>query len=575
MGQSNWIRIHKLNFVDYIELYVLCAALKSGLFDLALKISDVCFDSAKVQKRFAALLVKIDLLVLLIGWNRNLSEYYNKKIWFDFDKFGFQDCISNSFLFATHDNLIIYVNKIEQLEILNSNKDLMFAFLKIMVVYYQNSFDFEKAFEFYKKSIFYSKERVFEKYDLNIHNDFFADGEILNVFVSLASIENQFFDKLTSFFIAKNITLDQLENFKIGESKTLNNDNGYSFSVCYSYHERLFKREFRYSSVKQKLFRCKNIWCLYGGILVSCNKDHYYFIIDTSNLDFNCLNLFAHEIVAYDFEKSVIKKRFISPFVCERAFVVNDTGWSYYHWMYETIPCVKVYFDSGLNHEMPIIFPYKLTKWQKDSLRLFFGENINIFQKSVYECIIQDAYFANKSSRDLIPSSESISFLNAFFSRYRKDSAQKTEKRIYISRRNIESARSMINADEVEKWAQSHGFIKVDPLDMNFEEQAYFFSDVDFILAEGGAALSNLVMCPPYTKVIVMAASRAWSETFSSLAARLGQNFIAIFGDSHPAAINQCYIWTAFDFSISIADLDHAYAYLVRKNQEHISFIKS
>ena len=133
----------------------------------------------------------------------------------------------------------------------------------------------------------------------------------------------------------------------------------------------------------------------------------------------------------------------------------------------------------------------------------------------------------------------------------------------------------MINADEIEKWAQSHRFVTVDPLNMNFEDQAYFFSDVDFILAEGSAALSNLVMCPSYTKVIVMAASRAWSETFSSIAARLGQNFVAVFGDSHPAAINPCYIWTAFDFSISIADLDYAYAYLVRKNREHISICES
>ena len=81
-------------------------------------------------------------------------------------------------------------------------------------------------------------------------------------------------------------------------------------------------------------------------------------------------------------------------------------------------------------------------------------------------------------------------------------------------------------------------------------------------------------MCPSHTKVIVMAASRAWSETFSSLAGRLGQNLVAVFGDGYPI-INHYYIWSAFNFSISLDDLDNAYAYLVGQKHACVALSES
>lgn len=546
-------RLHKLGFKGFAELFVLCNILLCGLLDVALKFTDFLHDSKKDWKKYIALLVRIDIAVLILRWKVQLQGFFERKVWLDIDQQGFQDNLSRCFAMEMQKYLYDAVIEIERGEFSGVDRKLKIFFIKSMMIYYESRYDFNKAFEYCQKGL------IIDRRD----GLFLEKKCFFTNFFSL-SYNESLVDRFAAFYVSKNVTVDDMQKYGLVESRTIKTESDYKFSVHYFYKSRHFSNNFHYThTLPQKIITGRNISSLSGGILVSYVDGSYYLLTDTLNLDFSHLNMFTTEIVTYDTAKSiVVKKRMLRPFVCERAFIINDTGWSYYHWMYETLPCIKLYYDSGLNREMPIMFSYKLTKWQKESLHLIWGDNINVSDKLAVNVMVKDAYFANKSSRELIPSTESIYFLRDVFSRFQTVSSLSIRKKVFISRKGVKAVRSMLNIDEVEKWALDHGFIIVNPLDMSFKEQVNFFSDVDFILAEGGAALSNLVMCPSHTKVIIMAASRAWSETFSSLASRLGQTMVAVFGDGYPI-INPYYIWTAFNFSISIDDLDNAYAYLV------------
>ena len=77
-------------------------------------------------------------------------------------------------------------------------------------------------------------------------------------------------------------------------------------------------------------------------------------------------------------------------------------------------------------------------------------------------------------------------------------------KRIYV-RRNA-GLRKLINDQEVSDVLSSAGFTIVSPETLSFSEQVRLFSQADIVMGATGAAMANLIFCPPGTRVHVLMA---------------------------------------------------------------------
>ena len=85
---------------------------------------------------------------------------------------------------------------------------------------------------------------------------------------------------------------------------------------------------------------------------------------------------------------------------------------------------------------------------------------------------------------------------------------------------------------------EQFGFVDVLPETLSFADQVRLFAAADVILAETGAALTNLIFAPRSARIVVLGADR-WDLTlFSQLAGVLGQDLRYVAGSpirgSHP-----------------------------------------
>jgi capsular polysaccharide biosynthesis protein len=63
--------------------------------------------------------------------------------------------------------------------------------------------------------------------------------------------------------------------------------------------------------------------------------------------------------------------------------------------------------------------------------------------------------------------------------------------------------RKILNESEIEDLFQKRGFTTVEAERLTFSEQVALFSQADILVGGSGAAMANLVFCPPTTKILI------------------------------------------------------------------------
>jgi capsular polysaccharide biosynthesis protein/Tfp pilus assembly protein PilF len=107
--------------------------------------------------------------------------------------------------------------------------------------------------------------------------------------------------------------------------------------------------------------------------------------------------------------------------------------------------------------------------------------------------------------------------------------------RIHLARSRVGRLQ---NAAELRPVLARFGFADVFPETMTFDAQVRLAAEADVIVAETGAALTNLIFAPRTARIVVLGADR-WDLTlFSQLAGALGQELVYVAGSpirgSHP-----------------------------------------
>ena len=303
-------------------------------------------------------------------------------------------------------------------------------------------------------------------------------------------------------------------------------------SVCLEYDE-------------PKLLELDDAIPLHGGLTVAGSQEEGRLYLGSKHLGLRHLKCFAPCVIVHD-DKACLLETIHEAGVRREGFIVPGMGWNYYHWLLEVVPLLRHYIDRWSDGEdaPPLVFTFPLRSWNLETLRLLGLQDAPIrpFESGLWYRY-QKAWLPQFGSRMLVPSPQDIAFVRGRLAQPRKP---RPGKKVYLSRSGVGSVRDMANRKRLEEHYESRGFTVMNTARMGVKKQIEFFSDVEEVAAEGGAALANMVFCPEKTKFHIHSGDRAWAETFSAIAGALGQEVTAHLGRTHPIP-GPYYLWTAFD----------------------------
>jgi len=200
--------------------------------------------------------------------------------------------------------------------------------------------------------------------------------------------------------------------------------------------------------------------------------------------------------------------------------------WSrgYYHWMFEVLPRIHLMRGSGLDIQKylvnPLAFPF-----QRQTLAA-----IGITEDTIIEL---DTPFCVRA-HDLVLSSDvplvtPAWVCNFLRSEFLQSPVPTGTKRIYISRREA-IVRHVNNEDQVREVLASFGFEGVVSEELSVTEQAELFASAGAVVAPHGGGLTNIVFCPPQTKVVEFFAPRYRHAAYWMLANQCNLDYYYLIG---------------------------------------------
>lgn len=207
------------------------------------------------------------------------------------------------------------------------------------------------------------------------------------------------------------------------------------------------------------------------------------------------------KIISVDSGKfSYISRKAPIEYELERASYFGSTS-NWFHFITEVLPRIiefKVDFTK-----FPLLTDKSLPKSIIDLCKFVSHDNL-ILHESIASCKVHSL---NTSMSSPIHSHDSNQLKELEIIRVRNYfqhnfvSSQNIFNNILI-KRPINGLRKLLNYPEIEEYLLKRNFIVVNPEFMTFEDQINVFQSAKLVIAEPGAALTNLIFCSKQTKVI-------------------------------------------------------------------------
>ena len=260
-----------------------------------------------------------------------------------------------------------------------------------------------------------------------------------------------------------------------------------------------------------------------------------------------------------------------SAFICApKPMLFNEEGCIYighndnfYHWLIDELPRLSVVERTGLFDKAPILIDQNASYWQREALSLLDIDQSRLrpvnFKRPL---LFKNLIIPSCLSRDMVAHPEAVSFMRK---KLVLDQAYKptADKRIYITRSsNTTSGRSMLNESKIVDKFKRANFKIVDTSQLSIQEQIEMFHDVDVIAGPGGAGLANILFGPKGARVLILGSSHILCETFTSIAAAIGQQSWAVRGISYARPYPN-WVWTNFDYEIDEKDIDFCFEHIL------------
>ena len=233
---------------------------------------------------------------------------------------------------------------------------------------------------------------------------------------------------------------------------------------------------------------------------------------------------------------------------------------NFYHWLIEELPRLHIIERSKLFSESPILVDHTISEWQCKLLAMMGIERERLRKLDFLRPVrFKNLVVPSHLSRDMVAHPDAVSFMRSKLLGRSLDLKPKHGKRLYVGRRDhVETKRGMLNEKSVREKFRRSNFQIVDTGKLSIEEQIELFADAEVIAGPGGAALTNILFAPKQARVLSLGSSDILCETFTSIAAAIGQESWSVRGRSYPKAYPH-WIWTNFDFEIDERDIDFCF----------------
>lgn len=227
------------------------------------------------------------------------------------------------------------------------------------------------------------------------------------------------------------------------------------------------------------------------------------------------------------------------------------SGSNYYHWIIDSMGAASLLDRMVGRDAMDFIASRPLHDWQREVLDLALpGLRLNVLLGPTENRVLLNVFHLPAPARLNVPHPEAVRLLRERLSRH---GAPRKGKRVWIGRPGIRG-RTTVNEGAIQGLLARYGFEAFDPTGKSVAEQIAFFSDVEVLASLGGAALTNLLFCPDETKALILSTAFHYHETYTALAAAIGQPCWVCLGPSETRP-NPYLIWSVFDQDLPLEDL--------------------
>ena len=249
------------------------------------------------------------------------------------------------------------------------------------------------------------------------------------------------------------------------------------------------------------------------------------------------------------------------------ALFLDSCSSNYAHWLTEVLPRIHV-FSNGFTQRssivgeqdpaarvypsIPLLIDAGLHANIEASLLAVVGESAQVVRVANCTTVLVDKLlvttptgyvpFDRRSSNQQgnnegVFSSKALQSLRSHLSSVLPRPLSNMPKRIFLKRNT--KARSMLNADDIEKRLVTQGFEAVSTELMSFAEQFHLFAAVDTVVGATGAAFANLIFCKPTAKIIICIAKFENTSYgyWQNLACASGNQVSYVFGKIAPTLV--------------------------------------
>lgn len=197
------------------------------------------------------------------------------------------------------------------------------------------------------------------------------------------------------------------------------------------------------------------------------------------------------------------------------ATFVDACAPNYAHWMTEVLPRIMLFCAEEKFRGIPIVVNDGLHKNIMASLLLVAGADREIITLPIGRAlVVSELYLTSvagyvpfeRRKNKLSCHSHGVFSPHAFlkirkyFNELDKGGVNWPEK-IFLRRNS--GVRKVTNSVELENLLVAHGYVIVEPEKLSFLEQVGLFLNAKIVVASSGAAIANIIFCPPASRVII------------------------------------------------------------------------
>src|SRR5581483_1792102 len=233
------------------------------------------------------------------------------------------------------------------------------------------------------------------------------------------------------------------------------------------------------------------------------------------------------------------------------AILYCPGGNTYYHWLFDLLPRLKLIQLAGRNLDEIDRFVVNSVRssFQKDTLKLAGIDDARVIQSDRARYFLcEDMILPSYPGITLHPLKWVCDYLVETLLPKTPSENVPTAPKLYIPRRNV-PRRRILNQDELESFLLKRGFKTFDPAEYTVPQQARAFNQADVIVAPHGSGLSNLVFCKPGTTVIELFPPSVMPLCYWILSSQMDLNYYYHIGTESSGSNKRS------DFAIDLAEL--------------------